>query len=250
MKVEGARSFAASRETVWEVLNDPKRMAEVMPGVESFEVEDDRHWKAKVKIPLGLGGLQMSIAFEKLEEREPEYAKLHAKGNGVGAIMSMETAFHLSEAAGATHMRWEADVRIAGPVGSMGQRVLQPIVNQQVSSVLAALDRQVMAAAGREPGGGAGAPVGMAADPAAGRETAPVESGGGGTAGAASEANTDATAYTDPELKDVGPPADVTPEADAGSEGEGSSGAEQGLSPWDEETYSPDPQGPSREGES
>jgi dihydrodipicolinate reductase len=37
-------------------------------------------------------------------------------------------------------------VKIAGPVGSMGQRVLQPIVNQQVSNVLTALDREVQAA--------------------------------------------------------------------------------------------------------
>jgi dihydrodipicolinate reductase len=44
-------------------------------------------------------------------------------------------------------MDWEADVRIAGPVGSMGQRVLQPIVNQQVQHVLAALDDQVQQAA-------------------------------------------------------------------------------------------------------
>ena len=40
-------------------------------------------------------------------------------------------------------MKWEADVKIAGPVGSMGQRVLQPIVNQQVNNVLTALDKQV-----------------------------------------------------------------------------------------------------------
>ena len=33
-------------------------------------------------------------------------------------------------------MKWSADVKIAGPVGSMGQRVLQPIVNQQVQHVL------------------------------------------------------------------------------------------------------------------
>jgi hypothetical protein len=44
-------------------------------------------------------------------------------------------------------MRWEADVRVAGQVGSMGQRVLQPIVNQQVENVLAALDARVQAAA-------------------------------------------------------------------------------------------------------
>ena len=144
MKVEGTRSFDSPRETVWQVLNSPERMAKLMPGVESFEVKDDAHWKANVKIPLGLGGLRMSFDFTKLEEREPEFAKLHAQGNGVGAIVSMDTAFDLAESdGGGTEMKWQADVKIAGPVGSMGQRVLQPIVNQQVNGVLSALDEQV-----------------------------------------------------------------------------------------------------------
>jgi carbon monoxide dehydrogenase subunit G len=147
MKLEGERSFEAPRQAVWEVLNDPARMAKTMPGVESFDVQDDRHWKANVKIPLGLGVLPLSIGFEKTEERPIEYARLRAKGTGVGAILSMETGFHLSEGGGGTQMRWEADVHVAGPVGSMGQRVLQPIVNQQVQHVLAALDEQVREAA-------------------------------------------------------------------------------------------------------
>jgi carbon monoxide dehydrogenase subunit G len=146
VKVTGERDFQAPLATVWEVLNDPAQMAKTMPGVESFDVQDDRHWRAHVKIPLGMGGLRMSIDFEKMEEREPEFAKLHAKGNGVGAIMNMDTSFHLSEAGGATHMEWEADVHILGPVASMGQRVLQPIVNQQVSQVLTALDKLVQEA--------------------------------------------------------------------------------------------------------
>ena len=146
MKVTGERDFRAPRQTVWQVLNDPSRMAKTMPGVESFEIQDDRHWRAHVKVPLGLGGLRMSIDFEKMEEREPEFAKLHAKGNGVGAIMNMDTSFHLSEAGDATHMKWEADVHVLGPVASMGQRVLQPIVNQQVSQVLGALEQQVQEA--------------------------------------------------------------------------------------------------------
>ena len=143
MKVQGERRFAAPRATVWGVLQDPAEMAAMMPGVESFDVEDDRHWRAHVKIPLGLGGLRLSIKFEKTEERQPDFARLHAKGTGVGALMDMDTQFHLSDADGATAMRWEADVRVAGPVGSMGQRVLQPIVNQQVENVLAALDQQI-----------------------------------------------------------------------------------------------------------
>ena len=115
MKVEGTKEFAAPREIVWTVLNDPAQMAQLMPGVEGFDVQDDRHWRAKVKIPLGLGGLRMTIEFDKVEERKPEFAQLNAKGNGVGAMLNMKTQFHLSGDDSHTSMRWEADVKLAGP---------------------------------------------------------------------------------------------------------------------------------------
>jgi len=221
MKVAGEREFSAPLRTVWTVLNDPGSMAATMPGIESFDVKDDRHWRANVKIPLGLGGLKMSVDFTKLEEREPEFAKLQAKGNGVGAIMNMETQFHLSEAAGGTHMRWEANVNIGGPVGSMGQRVLQPIVNQQVTSVLNALEKQVNEASGGIAEGG--------------------ESGGGGTAGAMPAGTDIPSPPTDPEPKDAGAPADSSPSTEPD---EGTSGADEGLNPWAPESYEPEPEGP------
>jgi uncharacterized protein len=153
--VSGTKELAAPRETVWGVINEPSEMAKLMPGVESFEVKDERHWTARVKVPLGLGGLKMTISFEKLDERAPEFASMRAKGQGVGALMDMTTSFTLSEAGGGTSMAWEADVKIAGPVGSMGQRVLQPIVSQQVSDVLKALEKRVAEAAGGSSTGGA-----------------------------------------------------------------------------------------------
>jgi uncharacterized protein len=146
VKLEGTKELAAPREVVWNVINDPAELAQLMPGVESFEIVDDRHWKAKVKVPLGLGGLRMAIDFERLEERPLEFAAMKAKGTGVGALMNMTTSFTLSGEGNATSMAWEADVRIAGPVGSMGQRVLQPIVNQQVTQVLSALETKVAGA--------------------------------------------------------------------------------------------------------
>jgi carbon monoxide dehydrogenase subunit G len=144
VNVSGERTFAAPRDAVWRVLNDPASMARTMPGVQSFDVHDGKRWTANVNIPLGLGGLKLKVDLEKVDEREPDHAALEIKGRGVGAMLSMRTSFDLSEAgAGGTAMAWTADVRIAGPVGSMGQRVLQPIVNQQVQHVLAALDREV-----------------------------------------------------------------------------------------------------------
>ena len=146
MNVDGERTFDAPRAIVWKVLNDPASMAATMPGVESFDVHDDKRWTANVKIPLGLGGLKMKVDMEKVDEREPEHAALRIKGQGVGAMMNMTTTFDLAEAGAGTLMKWAAEVKIAGPVGSMGQRVLQPIVNQQVQHVLGALDEQVQQA--------------------------------------------------------------------------------------------------------
>ncbi len=143
VNVEGTKEFEASRAVVWSVINDPAQMAGLMPGVEGFEIQDDRHWQAKVKVPLGLGGLKMTIDFEKLEERPLEFASMNAKGKGVGAMMNMTTSFTLSGEGDHTSMAWSADVKIAGPVGSMGQRVLQPIINQQVGNVLTALEKKV-----------------------------------------------------------------------------------------------------------
>ncbi len=214
MKVAGERSFAAPREQVWVVLNDPEAMAKSIPGVDSFDVKDDRHWQVKVKIPLSLGMLHMTMSLEKTEERKPEFASLAIKGTGVGAILNMTTAFTLDNAGGGTRMAWEADVRIAGPVGSMGQHVLQPIVNQQVQHVLGALDQQVMAR-GSEPGDSAG------------------------DASGADAPTTDAPAPAASELKDYGEPAENSPEPETGS-----SGAEEGVAPLAPETYKPEPEAP------
>jgi carbon monoxide dehydrogenase subunit G len=204
VNVSGERTFEAPRAAVWQVLNDPASMAKTMPGVESFDVHDDKRWTANVKIPLGLGGLKMKIDMDKTEERELEFAKLHVKGQGVGAMLNMETSFELADAGAGTAMKWAADVKIAGPVGSMGQRVLQPIVNQQVEHVLKALDQQVQNAVAQ--GGG----VSAAQPPAKG----PL---------------------------DYGEPADVPPDAEPPS---GTSGADDGVSPWSPEAYEADPEGP------
>jgi carbon monoxide dehydrogenase subunit G (CoxG) len=175
-----------------------------------------------VKIPLGLGTLGMTMDMEKTEEREPEFARLAIKGNGVGAILSMTTAFNLSDEGGGTKMDWEADVRIAGPVGSMGQRVLQPIVNQQVQHVLAALDEQVQKAS-------------------SGGTSEPGDTSGGSGAAGTTTPSTDVQAPPAGELDDYGEPAESSPDPEPDS---GTSGADEGVSPLAPETYEPEPEGP------
>ena len=50
MKVEGVKEFDAPAQVVWDVLMDPSRISQLLPGVEGFEVQDEKHWSANVKV--------------------------------------------------------------------------------------------------------------------------------------------------------------------------------------------------------
>ena len=121
MKVEGTKQFDAPQAKVWEVLNDPARMAKTMPGVKDFAIEDDRHWTAKVEDPA-----RPRRPEDEHQLREGRgasarsYASLNAKGNGVGAMLNMDTQFDARASGGGTEMKWEADVRLLGQVGVDG----------------------------------------------------------------------------------------------------------------------------------
>ena len=59
-----------------------------MPGVESFEIVDDDALAARrSRSRSASAALRIAFAFEKTEARAPEYARLQAKGKGVGAII-------------------------------------------------------------------------------------------------------------------------------------------------------------------
>ena len=56
MRLEGVKDFAAPREVVWSVIDDPAQMAGLMPGVEGFELLDDRRWQANSRCRSGWAG--------------------------------------------------------------------------------------------------------------------------------------------------------------------------------------------------
>jgi carbon monoxide dehydrogenase subunit G len=145
VRLEGEHHFEAPRPEVWKVISDPAQLAGLIPGVQSFTVTDPSHFRANVEIPLGLGALAMAIDVERTEEREPEFSSLKGAGRGMGAMLQLETSFTLEELGEGTRMVWCAEITIAGPLGAVGQRVLQPLFRQQVDKVLTTVERQVEA---------------------------------------------------------------------------------------------------------
>jgi uncharacterized protein len=142
VRIEGTRRFRAPRERVFTALTDPHELSELMPGVQRVEVQSEDEWIAVVKPPFGRG-LNLKVDMHVTDRREPEHARLVAWGKGFGARISVETEFELSQDGEGTDMTWSAEVGLAGLLGGLGGKALEPAARQQAERALDRLQSRV-----------------------------------------------------------------------------------------------------------
>lgn len=106
-----------------------------MPGVQRVEVKSDDEWIAVVKPPLGRG-MNLKLDMHVTDRREPEYARLVAWGKSFGARISIETEFDLGEDGDCTDMAWSAEVGLAGLLGGLGGKALEPAARHQAERAM------------------------------------------------------------------------------------------------------------------
>jgi uncharacterized protein len=140
MRLEGTRGFDAPREEVYEALTDPELVASAIPALESLTVADHEHWTATVKVSVAP---RLKVAFEVLDRRPPEHARLRAHGKNLGGAARFDTSFDLADDGGRTAMRYSAEFGLSGLLGRLGEPALRPIVERQVGRLFAAVDRRV-----------------------------------------------------------------------------------------------------------
>ena len=140
MRLEGTREFAAPREQVFEALTDAQLVGEAIPALRSLTVADHDHWVATVKVSIAP---KLKVHFELLDQRPPEHARLRAHGKNLGGSAKLDTSFDLEDGDGRTAMRYEAEFRLAGMLGRLGEPALRPIAERQLGRLFAAVDRRV-----------------------------------------------------------------------------------------------------------
>ena len=140
MRLEGTREFAGPREAVFAALTDPELVAGAIPALESVDVSDPDHWTASMRVSIAP---RLRVAFEVLDRRPPEHARLRARGKNLGGSATMETSFDLAEAGACTHMRYEADFLLSGLLGRLGGPAFRLIAERQIDRLFRAVARRV-----------------------------------------------------------------------------------------------------------
>jgi len=133
MQFKGTVQIAAPRDRVWAFLMDPNQVGTCGPGVESIEVIDEDHFKAKAKVGVGFISARFVVDMTVAEKTEPDLAILKAHGQAPGSAVDATADMRLSgPAEGPTTMDWSADVLIAGTLASVGARLIEGTANKMI----------------------------------------------------------------------------------------------------------------------
>jgi carbon monoxide dehydrogenase subunit G len=133
MKFEGTVDIGAPRERVWAFLMDPNQVGPCGPGVESIEVVDDTHFKAKAKVGIGFISARFAVDMEIAERDEPNQAVIKARGQAPGSAVDATATMALRDGeSGGTAMDWSADVLIGGSLASVGARRIEGTANKMI----------------------------------------------------------------------------------------------------------------------
>ena len=133
MKFSGSVPIAAPRDRVWAFLLDPNQVGRCGPGVESIEVIDPTHFKARAKVGVGFIAARFVVNLEMAEQEPPERAVITAHGQAPGSAVDATAEMRLSDGQdGATVMDWQADVSIAGSIASVGARLIEGTANKMI----------------------------------------------------------------------------------------------------------------------
>jgi len=134
MKFEGTVDIGAPRERVWAFLMDPNQVGPCGPGVETIEVVDETHFKAKAKVGIGFISARFNVDMEIAERDEPNQAVIKARGQAPGSAVDGTATMLLRDGAdGGTVMDWAADVMIGGSLASVGARMIEGTANKMIA---------------------------------------------------------------------------------------------------------------------
>jgi carbon monoxide dehydrogenase subunit G len=133
MKFDGTVEIRAPRERVWDFLMDPNQVGSCGPGVESIEVVDETHFKARAKVGIGFISARFVVDMEIAEREEPDRAVIKARGQAPGSAVDATATMRLRDGdAGGTVMEWAADVMIGGTLASVGARMIEGTANKMI----------------------------------------------------------------------------------------------------------------------
>jgi carbon monoxide dehydrogenase subunit G len=125
MTMSGEVQLPASREAVWEKLNDPAVLKACIPGCEELERTEDGGFRAVAKMKVGPVSARFKGKVTLSDLDPPNGYRISGEGEGgVAGFAKGGATVGLTEKEGGTLLSYNVEAQIGGKLAQLGQRLV------------------------------------------------------------------------------------------------------------------------------
>jgi hypothetical protein len=135
MKLTGKQTIAASRQRVWECLNDPEILKQCIPGCQTLQKTSGERFDATVAIKIGPIGARFVGAVTLSDFDPPNAYVITGEGQaGPAGFAKVSARVKLADDAEGTLLAYEGDAEVGGRMGQVGGAIIEATAKQWVST--------------------------------------------------------------------------------------------------------------------
>ena len=125
MEMNGSHVIPASREKVWEALNDPDVLAACIPGCKELEKKSDTEMSATVVAKVGpvKATFKGEVTLKNLNPPDSYSIVGEGKG-GIAGFAKGGADVTLSDADQGTKLDYKVDAKVGGKLAALGSRLI------------------------------------------------------------------------------------------------------------------------------
>ena len=144
MHMSGEQRIAASRQRVWEALNDPEVLRQCIPGCQSLTKEADDRLAAVAEVKIGPIGARFKglVALSDLDP--PNGYRISGQGSGgVAGSAKGGATVRLRDEGGATVLSYDVEAEVGGRMAQLGGPLIDATAKQMAQKFFAKFEQVV-----------------------------------------------------------------------------------------------------------
>ena len=131
MNLEGDFLVAASRQEVWDKLNDTEVLKTCIPGCETLDETSENTFLATIRAKVGPVNAKFKSEISLRDINEPESYLLSVKSKGGAAGMGEGLArVNLLEQGSATQLNYVVEFKVQGKLAQIGSRLIMNVIQK------------------------------------------------------------------------------------------------------------------------
>jgi len=141
--LEGTYELKASRLKLWEFIIDPTKIGKCLPDLKTLKVEDEDKFAATIRAGVGAMKADFKFRIEILGKEPIDRVQIRAVGSGSGTSITIDTTIELKDVPVGSELNYRSEVKIAGTIAALGQRVIKDAAEKTVAGVFECIKQQV-----------------------------------------------------------------------------------------------------------